>query len=83
MRDEKVAYVVFVLVSIHDDDVIISTIEKPASSTAFACASSTENGTDVPISGDRALWLQFKAPSTTSTFEEQTIIITVGAQAAE
>jgi len=62
-------------------DVIITEGEKSAGAKTFTCENSSENGVDVPVSGERALWLQFKAPTTTSTFDKQNIVIMVGAQA--
>lgn len=65
-----------------DDDVIISANPKTASTTIFCSSSSTADGVNVPASGQRALWLQFKSPPSTTTYVQQAIDITVGAQAS-
>jgi len=64
-----------------DDDVLISASPKTASATIFCSSSSSADGVDVHASGQRALWLQFKSPPSTTTYVQQAIVITVGAQA--
>ncbi len=64
-----------------DDDVIISASPRAASTTIFCSSSSSADGANVPESGQRALWLQFKSPPSTTTYVQQAIVITVGAQA--
>ena len=63
-----------------DDDVISATI-MTASDDIFGCSKSLINGANVPSLAERSLWLQFKAPTTSTIFEQQNITITIGAQA--
>jgi len=64
-----------------DDDVIRPDYSKAATAVLFGCANSTAGGFAVPATESRSLWLQFKAPTSTTTFQQQSTVIMVGAQA--
>jgi len=56
----------------------LSTTSAPSSGTKFA---GDQTGLSVAASGIRYLWLKFEAPSTSTVFTEQTIVVTVTASA--
>lgn len=57
----------------------LSTTPVVSSSTKFA---GDQTGTNVPYNATRKLWFQFKAPTATSVSAEQSIVVTVTAQAS-
>lgn len=64
----------------NDDDVIHTDFPKVASAETFGNTSATTaSGVGVAPNETRTLWLQFKAPSTTTTGNSQSITLTIGA----
>lgn len=62
-----------------NDDVIKSTSPKTATTEIYAAdANATANGVSVPAGESRALWLQFKAPTSSTVKTQQTIVVTIG-----
>lgn len=60
------------------DDAITTSLQA-ATATRFAHAAFGLNGSHVPVSGSRDLWFQYKAPTSSTVFTYQTIVVTVGA----
>jgi hypothetical protein len=58
---------------------VISISPQSASATVFGYTGSSNNGAGVPSGASRSLWLQFKAPTSSSVTSEQTIGVTIGA----
>ncbi|MBU1152665.1 hypothetical protein KKB84_01650 [bacterium] len=62
-----------------NDDVIKSTDPKTATTENYAAeTNATANGVSVSAGEARALWLQFKAPSSSTVNTQQTIAVTIG-----
>lgn len=57
----------------------LSTTPVASTSTKFA---GDQTGVNVPYNATRKLWFQFKAPTATSVSDEQSIVVTVTAQAS-
>jgi len=65
-------------VSFNYTDHALTTVSTAASASQFA---GDQTGLSVPASGVRYLWLKFEAPSSTTVFTQQTIVVTITASA--
>jgi hypothetical protein len=65
--------------TVSSEDTILTT-PKTASKTVFGYNNSSINGSSVPKGEGRALYLQFKSPTTTDKTSEQNISVIVSAQ---
>lgn len=64
------------------DDIILIGTPSAATATQFGDSSLTLNGVSVEVGGQRGLWFEFQAPTSTNVAgQEQTITVSVGAQA--
>lgn len=63
-------------------DDVIATGEQTADGAVFGDAAFAANGAGVPAGGANDLWLEFKAPTSSTVFTQQAITVTVGAVAS-
>ena len=61
---------------------IITGAPASASATVYATAAGSANGASVPAGQSRGLWLQLKAPTSSSTAAQQSLTTTIGVEAA-
>ncbi|MFC1624616.1 putative Ig domain-containing protein, partial [Candidatus Omnitrophota bacterium] len=64
-----------------NDDVILVDTAQNASATTFGSDRTSQNGLLVPSTGVRNLWLEFKAPTKDTIGGEQSISVTINAEA--
>jgi hypothetical protein len=61
---------------------VITTATQTATATIFGYAGGSADGVSVSAASSVDLWLEFQAPTSSSSFIEQTITVTVGAVAS-
>jgi len=63
-------------------DDVLTTTTQTATSAVFGYVGGSDDGVAVPAGNSVDLWLEFQAPTSTTNFTQQTIVVTVGAVAS-